>query len=43
MDKPLHTVALTAGFLRQSEAEGMSQKDVDALVDMLSATLPQAI
>lgn len=37
VDKPLHTVAFTAGFLRQSEAEGMSQREVGALVDLLSA------
>jgi hypothetical protein len=37
VDKPLHTVAFTAGFLRQSEAEGMGQKAVEALVDLLCA------
>lgn len=37
VDKPLHTVAFTASFLRQSEAEGMGQKAAEALVDLLSA------
>jgi hypothetical protein len=37
MDKPLHTVALTRGFLSQAKAEGMTQAEMGDLVQALAA------
>lgn len=37
MDQPLNTVAFTAGFLAQAEDEGMGEKELAALTDLLAA------
>lgn len=37
MAKPLHTVALTQGFLAQAKAEGMTEVEQAALVQLLAA------
>lgn len=36
MTKPLNTVALTAAFLAQAKAEGMTEAEIQALVDILA-------
>lgn len=41
MDKALHTVAFTAGFLSQAKAEGMTEAEMEAMVRMLALN-PQA-
>lgn len=37
MGKPLTTVAFTSGFLAQSKAEGMTEGEIDLLVQTLAA------
>lgn len=41
VDKPLHTVAFTAGFLAQATSEGVTEAEMEALVRVL-ATNPEA-
>lgn len=41
MGKPLHTVAFTGTFLAQAKAEGMTQREMDSLVDVLAVN-PEA-
>lgn len=37
MGKPLHTVALTAGFIAQAQDEGMTGAEIEAVVQTLAA------